>query len=155
MENNSTNKVEKFERFVNEKLRSDLAKVLDTQARINTEIAEYLTLKETVEKLLALKLTRFRTRVDLGCNFYAHAQVENDAQTVLVAVGLGFFVEMGYEQALKFVDNKVNMLRNECESLNGQAANIKANIKFVLEGLKEMQGLKFNTDQNEKKSLFL
>lgn len=147
-------KMEKFERFVNEKLRSDLAKVLEHQARINTEIVEYLTLKETVEKLVTLKLDTFRTRVDLGCNFYAHALVENEARTVLVAVGLGFFVEMSYEQALEFCEKKVKMLRDECEELNGQAAHIKANIKFVLEGLKEMQGLKFESAEN-KKSLFL
>lgn len=151
-----TEKVEKFERFINEKLRSDLAIVLENQARINTEIFEYIQLKETIDKLVLLDLTRFRTRVDLGCNFYAQAQVENESRTVLVAVGLGFFVEMSYDQAVRFVDKKVALLRKESENLSDQAALIKANIKFVLEGLREIQGLKFDDDDKSKndKSVF-
>ena len=150
MSSEKVEKVEKFERFINEKLRTDLSIVLEHQARLNSEMFEYVQLKETIEKLISLNLGRFQTRVDLGCNFYAHAQVENEARTVLVAVGLGFFVEMGYDQAVQFVDKKVALIRKESESLSDQAAIIKANIKFVLEGLKEIQGLKFDHHEDNK-----
>ena len=41
-----------------------------------------------------------KTKVDLGCNFYCQARVP-DPSMVMVAVGLGFFLELTLEEALK------------------------------------------------------
>lgn len=49
-----SSKVLEFEKFVNEKLKIDLKHVLDEQDGIYTEIAEYLQIKDTIEKLIAV-----------------------------------------------------------------------------------------------------
>lgn len=167
MEREKQQKVEKFEKFVNEKLKNDLALVLAEQDRIYSEIAEYLQVKDTIEKLNSLKTTpdstpdstststssSFKTRVDLGCNFYANAVVENQSR-IFLAIGYGFFLDMHFDQALKFIEKKVKMLNESALELAEKASEIKANIKFVLEGLKEIQNLKFD-DSKTNNSLFL
>jgi prefoldin alpha subunit len=148
-------KVEKFEKFVNEKLRTDLSLVLETQSKINEEISEYIQVKDTISKLDTLQIEEFKSRIDLGCNFYANALVENKTRTIFLAIGYGFFLEMNFEQALAFIEKKVKLLTDEANVLTEKAAEIKANIKLVLEGLKEMQSLQFAENKfDEKKSLF-
>lgn len=152
-----TTKVLEFERFVNEKLRNDLKIVLDDLDVIYSEIAEYLQVKDTIEKLTTANakgdLKNFQTKVDLGCNFYANAVVDNPSK-IFVAIGFGFFLEMTFDEALKFIDKKVKLLNKNVDELNQKASEIKANIKFVLEGLKEMQNLQFK-EKEENHSLFV
>jgi prefoldin subunit 5 len=58
-----------------------------------------------------------------------------------VAVGYGFFLQMKLNEALKFIDKKIKLLNKSAAELNDKACEIKANIKFVLEGLREIQNL--------------
>lgn len=147
-------KVEKYEQFVNDKLKTDLKRVLDEQDVIYSEIAEYLKIKETLEKLSLtqktdeqnkkIKLRPITTKVDLGCNFYANAQI-TDPSKIFIAIGYGFFLEMTHPEALKFIEKKTKVLNNSADELRVKACEIKANIKFVLEGLKEIQSLNYFT----------
>uniref|UniRef100_A0A8C7TJ12 Ubiquitously-expressed, prefoldin-like chaperone n=1 Tax=Oncorhynchus mykiss TaxID=8022 RepID=A0A8C7TJ12_ONCMY len=88
-----------------------------------------------------------KTEIDLGCNFYVQAHVE-DSSKIFVAVGYGFFVELTHSEALKFIEKKTNQLTVHTEVLTKDAAKIKANIRMVLEGLRELQSL---TDVPEKR----
>ncbi len=141
-------KIESYEAFVNEKLRSDLAKVLNEQELVFTEIAEYAQIKDFINNTELARSTAeglaepFRTRVDLGCNFYARAQIE-DMSKIFIAIGYGFHLQMTFGEALKFIEKKVGALQHTTEDLGDRANEIKANIKFVLEGLKEIQQLDF------------
>ncbi|RNA40169.1 hypothetical protein BpHYR1_013804 [Brachionus plicatilis] len=156
MENKSA-KILEFEKFVNEKLRTDLKLVLDEQDAVYSEMAEYLQVKDTIEKLTAAnpsgQIKKFQTKVDLGCNFYANAMVD-DPSKIFISIGFGFYLQMKLDEALKFIDKKVKILNQNAEELSQKASEIKANIKFVLEGLKEMQNLEFK-DKNEKQNLFV
>ncbi|MBN3300075.1 UXT protein, partial [Amia calva] len=82
-----------------------------------------------------------KTDVDLGCNFYVQAQVQ-DPSKIFVAVGYGFFVELTLPEALKFIERKTSQLTVQTERLTKDSTKIKANIRMVLEGLRELQGLK-------------
>merc|ERR1719239_26081 len=55
-----------------------------------------------------------KTKVDLGCNFYCEARVD-DPTKVCVAVGLGFFVELTLDEALAFVSKKDAALSKQAE----------------------------------------
>ncbi|CAF0712262.1 unnamed protein product [Brachionus calyciflorus] len=152
-----SSKLLEFEKFVNEKLRTDLKLVLEDQDAIFSEIAEYLQVKDTIEKLTDAnpkgEMKNFQTKVDLGCNFYANAVVD-DPSKIFISIGFGFFLEMKFDEAIKFIDKKVKLLNKNAEDLDQKAAEIKANIKFVLEGLKEMQQLEFE-GKEENHSLFV
>ena len=157
-------KVEKYEAFLNEKLKTDLKNVLDEQEAVYSEIAEYIKIKDTIEKVFLPPSTSptnpnqdssqvLLTKVDLGCNFYADALVSSQSK-IFIAIGYGFFLEMTHSEALKFIQKKTDILNNTAEELRVKACEIKAHIRFVMEGLRELQNLEFNTGQ-EKKSLFL
>eukprot|EP00731_Ephydatia_muelleri_P023651 Em0015g1234a len=94
-------KVTRYEHFLNERLRTDLRAVLEHRDAVYSDMAEYLQLRNVLEKTQKLGLTQsgLKTIVDLGANFYAQARVM-DPSRVFVAVGLGFFVEFTIDEAL-------------------------------------------------------
>ena len=79
-----------------------------------------------------------KTKVDLGCNFYCQARVP-DPTKIFVSVGLGFFVELTLDEALKFISKKDGELGKEADKLTANCAKLKANIKLVIGGLQELQ----------------
>lgn len=134
-------KVLQYETFINEVLRRDLQRVLEQRDGVYEKIAQYLQLKNTIKSIQEADSKELKTDVDLGCNFYVQAHVP-DTSKIYVAVGYGFFVEFTHAEALKFIEKKTNQLTEYTEVLTKDAAKIKANIRMVLEGLRELQGLK-------------
>ena len=133
-------KILKYEEFLNETLKSDLKAALDAREAIFSEVAEYLQLKNVVEKMAESTLphNNLKTMVDIGSNFYMKAVVP-DASYVIVSVGLNVYVEFTHKEALEFVEKKIEHLNGKAETFTRQAADIKARIKLVMEGLKELQ----------------
>ncbi|XP_031149039.1 protein UXT [Sander lucioperca] len=137
---NLDQKVLQYENFINEVLKRDLQKVLEQRDSVYEKISQYLQLKNTIQSLQESGLQQLKTDVDLGCNFFVQAEVEDSSQ-IFVAVGYGFFVEMTHDEALRFIDKKTSQLTAFTETLTTDSAKIKANIRMVLEGLRELQGL--------------
>ena len=139
-------KVLEYEKFVNDRLKEDLRKVHQLRDHLYSRIAEYLQLKRTVEILrtgnVTTKKQSLKTMVDLGCNFYCQAKIE-DTSTIFVDVGFGIFVEFTLSEAEAFIENKVSQLTKEGEKLSKDSAKIKAHIKLVLEGLRELQSIEY------------
>ncbi|XP_026188570.1 protein UXT [Mastacembelus armatus] len=133
-------KVLQYENFINEVLRRDLRNVLEQRDAVYEKISQYLQLKNTIQSLQESDSEQLKTDVDLGCNFYVQAEVD-DSSRICVAVGYGFFVEMNHDEALRFIDKKTSQLTAFTEQLTKDSAKIKANIRMVLEGLRELQGL--------------
>ncbi|XP_069033873.1 protein UXT [Embiotoca jacksoni] len=137
---NVQQKVFQYENFISEVLQKDLQKVIEQRDLVYEKISQYLQLKNTIQSLKEAESPRLKTDVDLGCNFYVQAEVE-DASRIFVAIGFGFFVEMTYDEALRFIEKKTSQLTAFTEQLTKDSAKIKANIRMVLEGLRELQGL--------------
>ena len=79
-------KVDKFEDFLNERLKPDLKSVLEQRDKIYEEIAEYLALKNTISAIQRSDLKKgqsLKAKVDLGANFYVQAEVEDPSRIVL------------------------------------------------------------------------
>ena len=135
-------KVTKYEKFLNDQLKPDLKAVLEQRDKIYEEIAEYLSLKNSIEAIKASELPKgksLKTKVDLGCNFYAKANVPNP-EKIFIEIGLGFFLEMTHDEALNFIGEKTKLLEKKAEFLTKESSKVKANIKIVLHGLRELQG---------------
>lgn len=140
-------KILQYEEFLNERLRSDLHKVLTQREKVCTDVLEYSQLKTTVGLLRNQPTSAaLKTMVDLGCNFYAHAKVE-DSSKVVVSIGLGFYLEMTLEEASDFIERKIADLTNQADKLSEQAAQINGRIKLVMETLRELQ---FSSQPNPK-----
>ncbi|KAM3911101.1 protein UXT [Leptodactylus fuscus] len=133
-------KVLRYETFLTDTLQTDLRRVLENRDSVYEKISQYLQLKNVIEKLQELETGPLQTQVDLGCNFYVNAEVP-DASKIFVALGFGFFAELTLDEALRFIEKKNKMLTDISESLTKDAANIKAHIRLVLEGLRELQDL--------------
>ena len=125
---------------MNERLRTDLGKILEARDAVYVDIAEYLQLQNVVDRLHqhGVAQTDLKTMVDLGANFYAQAQVP-DASHICVAVGLGFYVEFTLDEALEFITQKVDHLTMRGRVLSEEACQVRARIQLVLEALKELQ----------------
>lgn len=144
-------KVEIYEQFLNEKLRNDLKIVLNERDKVFSEIADYLQIKNTIENIIQngkssdKEAVELKTKVDLGCNFYVNAVVE-DPTRIYIAIGYGFFLEMTLDEALKFIDKKTKILNTTADELSKQVAVIKANIRLVMLGLKEIQNIEYQEE---------
>ncbi|XP_041655500.1 protein UXT [Cheilinus undulatus] len=137
---NVDQKILQYEHFINEVLKRDLQRVFEQRDSVYEKISQYLQLKNTIQTLQESGSQQLKTEVDLGCNFYVQAEVE-DSSRIYVAVGYGFFLEMTHDEALRFIEKKTSQLTAFTEQLTKDSAKIKANIRMVLEGLRELQGL--------------
>ncbi|KAJ7317567.1 hypothetical protein JRQ81_003729 [Phrynocephalus forsythii] len=142
-------KVLQYETFISDVLQRDLKKVLEQRDEVYEKIAQYLQLKNVIERLQETGDKELKTQVDLGCNFYVNAEVP-DTSTIFVALGYGFFVELTLPEALTFIEKKSKLLTELSEVLTRDSAKIKANIRMVLEGLRELQGLKDLPDETRR-----
>ena len=134
-------KVESYEAFLNERLKTDLKQVMDLRDNVNSEIAEYLQLRNVIEKIKesdSAKMDTLKTMVDLGANFYCQARVSNPKR-IFVCIGYGFYVEFSLDEALNFIDKRVALLNSRVEVLTKDVSEISARIRIVLEGLRELQ----------------
>jgi prefoldin alpha subunit len=136
-------KVVKYEAFLNDRLKPDLKAILEERDGVYSETAEFLALRNTISAIRSAGLDPsqpLKTKVDLGCNFYCCANVE-DPSKIFVEIGLGFYLELTLDEAEKFISKKVSALEDKSQQLTEQASKIKANIRLVLEGLRELQNI--------------
>eukprot|EP00088_Acartia_fossae_P044469 TRINITY_DN47241_c0_g1_i1.p1 TRINITY_DN47241_c0_g1~~TRINITY_DN47241_c0_g1_i1.p1 ORF type:complete len:160 (+),score=17.90 TRINITY_DN47241_c0_g1_i1:37-516(+) len=136
-------KIAKYESHLNDTLKKDLETCLECRDKIYSEQAEFLALRNSILAIKGANLAKrepLKTRVDLGCNFYCEARVP-DPSTIMVDIGMGFFMEMTLDEALDYIKKKDSALSAEAEKLSVQATKIKANIKLIILGLKELQSI--------------
>ena len=77
-EQTKTDKVQRYETFLNERLRGDLRKCLEQRDKIYEEQAEYLALRNSIQAIKTAELVPgepLKTKVDLGCNFYCQVKM--------------------------------------------------------------------------------
>lgn len=133
-------KITHYETFLNEKLKKDLFTVQENRDKVWEEQAEYLKLKTVIERIQGsdnVKEEGLKAKVDLGSNFYAQAHV-SDPSMIFLDIGLGFFIELTLAECLDAIDVKVKSLNGKAENLTFTANQIKAQIRIVMEGLREL-----------------
>jgi len=136
-------KIQHYEYFLNDVLRTDLRISLERRDALYTQIAEYLELQRMLDKVISPEnQTRpsIRTKVDIGCNFYVQAEVE-DLSSIAVDVGCGIWVTMSPLEAKKFCEKKIAFLNKRVDALTNEELSIKAKINVVMSALKELQSL--------------
>ncbi|XP_076749880.1 uxt prefoldin-like subunit [Xylocopa sonorina] len=135
-------KVIKFETFVNDVLREDLAKLEEKLDTKNADIAEFLQLKTTITTLQnnGLDQSGFKTQVDVGQNFFIEAHVPN-ASTILLDVGLGHYVELSLNDALAVINVRIKLLEQQIVHFRKEIAKTNAHIKLILLSIEQLQGL--------------
>ncbi|XP_052187015.1 uncharacterized protein LOC127797870 isoform X2 [Diospyros lotus] len=96
-----------------------------------------LDLKRNVENLQKNSVTSLRTLVNLGSEVYMQADVP-DTRHIFVDIGLGFHVELTWSEALNYITAREEKLVRQIEDYTRLIASIKAQIKIVCEGIREI-----------------
>eukprot|EP00250_Pteridium_aquilinum_P015345 c22531_g1_i1 orf=93-542(+) len=133
-------KIQKFESFLEEKLKPDLLHLISQRDKAMEEQKTFSDLSKNIKLLEQQKLRKLRSLVNLGSEVYAQAEVL-DTSRIFVSIGLGFHVEFTWTEALEFISVKEASLARQIEERTRQIANIKAQIKLVGEGIKELMNL--------------
>ncbi|KAI4302162.1 hypothetical protein MLD38_037944 [Melastoma candidum] len=130
-------KVQRFEEFVDLRLKPDLVRAVAQRDKVFEQQKVFSDLKKNIETLQENSVTSLKTLVNLGSEVYMQAEVP-DTQHIFVDVGLGFHVEFTWSEALKFIQLREEKLGRQIEEYTDLIASIKAQIKLVLEGIREL-----------------
>ncbi|GMH01760.1 hypothetical protein Nepgr_003599 [Nepenthes gracilis] len=149
-------KVKRFEEFVDRRLKPDLVRAIAESllqrslhrvvklcawrlqgTRFFEQQKIFSDLKKNIENLQKNSVTSLRTLVNLGSEVYMQADVP-DTRHIFVDVGLGFHVEFTWSEALNYISAREERLAKQIEEYTRLVASIKAQIKLVCEGIREL-----------------
>ncbi|KAL4281845.1 hypothetical protein GQ457_03G026990 [Hibiscus cannabinus] len=130
-------KIHKFEEFVDRRLKPDLVRAIAERDKVFDQQKIFSDLRKNIENLEKNSVTNLRTLVNLGSEVYMQAEVP-DTQHIFVDIGLGFHVEFTWSEALKFISLREEKLARQIEEYTRLIASIKAQIKLVCEGIREL-----------------
>ncbi|KAK9052879.1 hypothetical protein SSX86_029509 [Deinandra increscens subsp. villosa] len=159
-------KIQRFEEFVDRRLKPDLVRAIAerynfmfhhplsscysgqgfraTESLVSFCYTTYLfgckttsDLRKNLENLEKNSITSLRSMVNLGSEVYAQADVP-DTRHIFVDVGLGFHVELTWSEALKIIPAREEKLARQIEEYTRLIAQIKAQIKMVSQGIREL-----------------
>ncbi|EEF39983.1 protein binding protein, putative [Ricinus communis] len=137
MESYRQDKIQKFEEFVDRRLKPDLVRAIAQRDKVFEEQKVFSDLRRNIENLENNSVTSLRTLVNLGSEVYMQADVP-DTQRVFVDIGLGFHVEFTWAEALNYISLREEKIARQIEEYTRQIASIKAQIKLVCEGIREL-----------------
>ncbi|XP_077223954.1 prefoldin chaperone subunit family protein isoform X1 [Tasmannia lanceolata] len=130
-------KVQKFEEFVDRRLKPDLVRAIAARDKIFEQQKVFSDLKRNIENLEKNGVNCLRSLVNLGSEVYMQADVP-DTRHIFVDIGQGFHVEFTWSEALEFISVKEARLTRQVEEYTHLIASIKTQIKLVLEGIREL-----------------
>ncbi|KMT07507.1 hypothetical protein BVRB_6g151240 [Beta vulgaris subsp. vulgaris] len=130
-------KVKKFEEFVDRRLKPDLVKAIAERDKVFEQQKTFSDLKMNIQNLEKNSVSSLKTLVNLGSEVYMQAEVP-DTRHICVDVGLGFHVEFTWSEALLFISAREERLTKQVEEYTRLIASIKAQIKLVCEGIREL-----------------
>ena len=133
----SQTKIARFQSFITDKLKPDLATTLHTRDTLYTTITHYLQLRTNLTHLLTSPTRHLTSRINIGCDFYCQAVVPS-IELVTVDVGLGFHVDLTLAEAVAVCDEREKWLTARADVLTERASVISAHIKLVYEGIAEL-----------------
>eukprot|EP00730_Choanoeca_flexa_P007037 TRINITY_DN12270_c0_g3_i2.p1 TRINITY_DN12270_c0_g3~~TRINITY_DN12270_c0_g3_i2.p1 ORF type:complete len:157 (+),score=41.53 TRINITY_DN12270_c0_g3_i2:53-523(+) len=151
-------KVKEYESFLNDKLKTDLKQLVESRDKLLEDASEYHRLGQVINSLQDAKNHgnlegALKTQVDLGNSFFCQANV-SDPEHIFVDIGMSFYVELSWPEALKVIDSRTDVLEQQAKDLEDKIAEVKALIRMVLEGLRELQGLSAESDAPETRPSF-
>ncbi|CAH9131649.1 unnamed protein product [Cuscuta epithymum] len=149
MDSVKQHKVRQYEEFVDKRLKPDLVRAIAERDKVFDQQKTFSDLKRNIENLEKNSVTSLRTLVNLGSEVYMQADVP-DTRHIFVDVGLGFHVEFTWSEALDFISVREKKLAGQIEEYTRLIAAIKAQIKLVCEGIRELLQLPADTLRKER-----
>lgn len=132
-------KVAEYEGFM-DRLKGDLRSIQSQQQAAQTKIDSHRDLVKNIQLLESEGQEELRTMVNLGAEFFCQAEIP-DTQRLYMDIGLGFHVQFTRAEAINFCETKIKVLEEQATKWVTQASKIKANLKLVGEGIRELMEL--------------
>lgn len=143
----AASKLAEYGSFVSTTLRPRLRAAVDAREETEGEIAEYAALRR---KLLQIEETvgspsdaqqEMNALVDIAHGaVYCNANIPNP-RNVYVNIGFGFHVEMSLQEAVSFIDKRIEYLEKDVlKHRSDAAATIANDVEDALELLQELGG---------------
>ena len=130
--------MKKYEAFLDGVLRKELAERQTRRDAAAAKVVEVQKLEKHLRLIQERRLSELDMMVNLGCEFYARAHVE-DCSKVCVETCFGFFLEMTVEEALAFLPKKEAFLEELVKRHNDEVSESKSRITFFLNALAGLQ----------------
>lgn len=133
-------KLQVYEDYVENQLKPDLKCIEELLKEKFDAFQEWDDLKNVVKhwKYLRAKNRDTDLQIEIGSNVYGFAEV-TEFDKLLVDVGANVLLEMDCEEAHKYADIRMNVLKKEIAHLRKMAVNVKVHIKLVLLALYELR----------------
>lgn len=154
MDNLRQQKIQKYEEFVDKRLKPDLLHVTAQRDKVFEQQKIFADLRRNIENLEKNSVTSLRTMVNLGSEVYVQAEVPN-TQHIFVDIGMGFHVEFTWSEALNFIEKREEKITRQIEEYTKLIASIKAQIKLVCEGIRELLDLPAEKPLPERRFWYL
>mmetsp|Transcript_13309 Transcript_13309/g.33737 ORF Transcript_13309/g.33737 Transcript_13309/m.33737 type:complete len:159 (+) Transcript_13309:100-576(+) len=140
---NIEQKIAYFDNFIHQRLQPDLDAACERRDGVFKEIAEYTQLRQNVAVLRARQPAGrpLETRADLGMDFYVTAVVD-DCEKIVVDIGLGVFVEMGWDEVEAAAKRREDFLGRRGEALTTRITEIQAHMKLLLNYLAQLKSVR-------------
>ncbi|KPJ01467.1 hypothetical protein RR46_08504 [Papilio xuthus] len=133
----------KYENFINNVLKESLRLHDQYLQKVNEEISELVQEKHTLKVITDEKLhpNGFKTKVDIGCNFFMEAFVP-DTSKLLMHIGLKHYMEFTVSEANTYIDARIKVYEAKAEEIKKKIYTTKAHIKLMLFGVQQLLNAK-------------
>lgn len=133
-------KITEYKNFIEEKLKPDLKDIEIILADKASKYKEWNELKNVVDVIKDFKEKDrdMHIQMELGSDIRTFGNI-SDYENFYVDIGLGYLLEMNCDEAIKYSDIRLRLLKKEIDQLRKLAVNVKVHIKMVLLALNELQ----------------
>ncbi|KAJ8926157.1 hypothetical protein NQ314_021500 [Rhamnusium bicolor] len=133
-------KIKEYETFVEDKLKEDLK---DIEAILNektTKYKEWEDVKQVVKTVKEFKEkdSDMSVRLDIGSGIMATGEI-TDFENTYVCIGLGYMLQMDCDEADKYSNIRIKLLKREIDHFRKLAVDVKVHIKLVLLAINELR----------------
>lgn len=141
MNSNEINqKVKEYENFIEEVLKNDLKEI---ELALKDKVLKYKDWEEVkqmadIVKEFDEKDQDMFVKVDLGKGILVDGEI-CDYNHTYISIGLGILLEMDFDEAVKYSDIRLRLLKKEINHFRKLAVDIKVHIKMVLLAINELQ----------------
>ncbi|KAK5639934.1 hypothetical protein RI129_010745 [Pyrocoelia pectoralis] len=132
-------KIKSYENFIEDKLKNDLKEIEVSLNKKSDNLKLWQELKNSIVHLKEAKTDELNVTFELGLGVFVGARIE-EMEKVIVNIGCDCYLEMYYDEAIKYADIRMKYLSKEIEFFRQQAVHVKAHIKLVLLAINELNG---------------
>ncbi|KAK4758843.1 hypothetical protein SAY87_020144 [Trapa incisa] len=137
MDGHVPEELRKWEELIDCKLKPSLVRATDERNKLFEQQKVVSDLRKNIENLQRNSITNMRTMVNIGSEVYLQAEV-SDTRRIFVDIGYGFHVEFTWDEALKYLPSREELLARKIEECTQRIVHIKADIKWIYEVIRQL-----------------